>query len=202
MCFYFFFFFGLSTWILGSWEFCAYVICVLIFCFGGWWSGVDPKSILCEFFKAGQCTKGFKCKFSHDLNVQRKGEKIDIYSDKRDQGEEFCLPTMQIYHHVGGNISVVIIVIKLSLLGVETMEDWDQETLEKVVESKKTEYNPNKPTEIVCLLYSILSLSFSIFCVVDLYVLLFVYLFILRLCFCSDSHKQDASIPVSKVCNF
>jgi hypothetical protein len=34
----------------------------------------------------GQCAKGFKCKFSHDLNVQRKGEKIDIYSDKRDQG--------------------------------------------------------------------------------------------------------------------
>ena len=34
------------------------------------------------------------------------------------------------------------------------MEDWDQETLEKVVESKKMEYNQNKPTEIVC--YSIL----------------------------------------------
>lgn len=49
-------------------------------------SGVDPKSILCEFFKAGQCVKGFKCKFSHDLNVQRKGEKIDIFSDKRDEG--------------------------------------------------------------------------------------------------------------------
>ncbi|CAL5322390.1 unnamed protein product [Camellia sinensis] len=79
--------------------------------------GVDPKSILCEFFKAGQCAKGFKCKFSHDLNVQRKGEKIDIYSDKRDE---------------------------------ETMEDWDQETLEKVVESKKNEYNQNRPTEIVC----------------------------------------------------
>lgn len=30
------------------------------------------------------------------------------------------------------------------------MEDWDQETLEKVVESKKNEYNQNKPTEIVC----------------------------------------------------
>lgn len=29
------------------------------------------------------------------------------------------------------------------------MEDWDQETLEKVVESKKKEYNQNKPTEIV-----------------------------------------------------
>ncbi|KAK1285886.1 Zinc finger CCCH domain-containing protein 11 [Acorus calamus] len=79
--------------------------------------GVDPKSILCEFFKAGQCAKGFKCKFSHDLNVQRKGEKIDLYSDKRDE---------------------------------ETMDDWDQETLEKVVESKKIEYNQNKPTEIVC----------------------------------------------------
>lgn len=51
------------------------------------WIGVDPKSILCEFFKVGQCTKGFKCKFSHDLNVQRKGEKIDIYSDKRDEGD-------------------------------------------------------------------------------------------------------------------
>ncbi|KAL4189408.1 hypothetical protein AMTRI_Chr08g206920 [Amborella trichopoda] len=53
--------------------------------------GVDPKSILCEFFKVGQCAKGFKCKFSHDLNVQRKGEKIDIYSDKRDQVLGFYL---------------------------------------------------------------------------------------------------------------
>ncbi|XP_051127290.1 zinc finger CCCH domain-containing protein 11-like isoform X2 [Andrographis paniculata] len=79
--------------------------------------GVDPKSIVCEHFKVGQCAKGFKCKFSHDLNVQRKGEKIDIYTDKRDQ---------------------------------ETMEDWDQEMLEKVVESKSKEYNKNKPTDIVC----------------------------------------------------
>ncbi|KAF3493734.1 hypothetical protein DY000_02057336 [Brassica cretica] len=78
--------------------------------------GVDPKSILCEFFKAGQCQKGFKCKFSHDLNIQRKGEKIDIYSDKRDEDGD--------------------------------MEEWDQETLEKVVESKKNEYNQNKPTDI------------------------------------------------------
>ncbi|KAL6585369.1 hypothetical protein OROMI_002013 [Orobanche minor] len=80
--------------------------------------GVDPKSILCEHFKFGQCAKGFKCKFSHDLNVQRKGEKIDIYSDKRDDQE--------------------------------TMEDWDQDTLEKVVASKSEEYNKNKPTDIVC----------------------------------------------------
>ncbi|XAR69022.1 hypothetical protein NMG60_11000465 [Bertholletia excelsa] len=83
--------------------------------------GVDPKSILCEFYKVGQCAKGFKCKFSHDLNVQRKGEKIDLYSDKREQERER-----------------------------ETMDDWDQETLEKVVESKRKEYNQNKPTDIVC----------------------------------------------------
>ncbi|CAI9762054.1 unnamed protein product [Fraxinus pennsylvanica] len=81
--------------------------------------GVDPKSIVCEFFKVGQCAKGFKCKFSHDLSVQRKGEKIDVYSDKRDEGQG-------------------------------TMEDWDQETLEKVVASKSNEYNKNKPTDIVC----------------------------------------------------
>lgn len=80
--------------------------------------GVDPKSILCEFFKAGQCVKGFKCKFSHDLNIQRKGEKIDIYSDKRDDED--------------------------------TMEDWDQETLEKAIASKQNEYNQNRPTDIVC----------------------------------------------------
>ncbi|KAL8129776.1 hypothetical protein V2J09_018931 [Rumex salicifolius] len=79
--------------------------------------GVDPKSIVCEFFKAGQCTKGFKCKFSHDLNVQRKGEKIDIYTDKRDE---------------------------------DTMEDWDQATLEQAIEAKSKEYNQNKPTDIVC----------------------------------------------------
>ncbi|XVE61768.1 hypothetical protein DITRI_Ditri06bG0066300 [Diplodiscus trichospermus] len=33
---------------------------------------------------------------------------------------------------------------------VDTMEDWDQETLEKVVESKRKEYQQNKPTDIVC----------------------------------------------------
>ena len=34
--------------------------------------GADPKSVVCAFFKQGQCTKGDKCKFSHDLT----GEKI------------------------------------------------------------------------------------------------------------------------------
>ena len=46
--------------------------------------GVDPKTILCEFFRHGKCTKSFKCKFSHDFAVERKGPKVDLYSDKRD----------------------------------------------------------------------------------------------------------------------
>ena len=51
--------------------------------------GVDPKTVLCIFFKQGNCEKGRKCKFSHDLAVERKGEKRDLYSDTRDkEGEE------------------------------------------------------------------------------------------------------------------
>jgi hypothetical protein len=95
-------------------------------------AGVDPKSILCEFFKAGQCQKGFKCKFSHDLNIQRKGEKIDIYSDTRDEDGD--------------------------------MDEWDQETLEKVVESKKNEYNQNKPTDIVSCFSYLVFLGLFIIC--------------------------------------
>ena len=49
---------------------------------------MDPKSVLCEFFRRGACTKGFKCKYSHDLNVERKGEKIDLYSDQRENEED------------------------------------------------------------------------------------------------------------------
>jgi hypothetical protein len=45
-------------------------------------AGVDPKSIVCEFFRHGKCQKGFKCKYSHDLSVERKTSKIDIYSDR------------------------------------------------------------------------------------------------------------------------
>lgn len=46
----------------------------------------------------GQCAKGFKCKFSHDLNVQRKGEKIDIYSDKRDEGHLHEILNFDLYY--------------------------------------------------------------------------------------------------------
>ncbi|RLN72105.1 hypothetical protein BBJ28_00013832, partial [Nothophytophthora sp. Chile5] len=50
--------------------------------------GADPKSFLCAFFKAGVCTKGARCKFSHDLNIGKKAAKIDLYSDNRGEKEE------------------------------------------------------------------------------------------------------------------
>ncbi|XP_019878983.1 zinc finger CCCH domain-containing protein 15 homolog [Aethina tumida] len=50
--------------------------------------GADPKSIVCAFFKNGQCTKGDKCKFSHDLTIERKAEKRSLYVDMRDDDEE------------------------------------------------------------------------------------------------------------------
>lgn len=46
--------------------------------------GVDPKTVLCAFFKVGQCEKGVKCKFSHDMNVGRKVEKKNLYEDARE----------------------------------------------------------------------------------------------------------------------
>lgn len=47
--------------------------------------GVDPKTVLCAFFKAGTCEKGSKCKFSHDMNVERKVEKKNLYEDGREE---------------------------------------------------------------------------------------------------------------------
>lgn len=63
------------------------------------------------------------------------------------------------------------------------MEDWDQETLEKVVESKKTEYQQNKPTDIVCTqnktfnisLHAMLISVFSSFGLVRIFVTHLVY---------------------------
>ncbi|KAJ2750163.1 Translation machinery-associated protein 46, partial [Coemansia nantahalensis] len=69
--------------------------------------GVDPKSVLCVNFRSGHCERGAKCKFSHDPNVGRKGTKVDLYTDKRDQQ-----------------------------LADDTMDKWDQGRLEEVVLSK------------------------------------------------------------------
>ena len=50
--------------------------------------GVDPKTVVCTFYKQGNCEKGKKCKFSHDLSVERKGEKKNLYQDTREGEEE------------------------------------------------------------------------------------------------------------------
>ena len=50
--------------------------------------GVDPKTVLCIFYKQGNCEKGKKCKFSHDLAVERKQEKKSLYQDTRDGDAE------------------------------------------------------------------------------------------------------------------
>ncbi|CAL1717297.1 unnamed protein product [Somion occarium] len=68
--------------------------------------GVDPKTVLCAFYKAGHCEKGAKCKFSHDMNVGRKVEKKNLYEDGRED--------------------------KLA----DTMDKWDEEKLRNVVLSK------------------------------------------------------------------
>jgi hypothetical protein len=49
---------------------------------------VDPKSVVCEFFRHSRCDKGFKCKYSHDLSVERKTAKIDLFTDQRDVTKE------------------------------------------------------------------------------------------------------------------
>ncbi len=88
-------------------------------------AGVDPKSVLCEFFKQGVCDKGAKCKFSHDLSVSRKAAKVNIYEDRRD-GE-------------GGGEG--------GEKDKDNISDWDQQKLEAVVSSK---HGSEQKTDIVC----------------------------------------------------
>ncbi|KAH9980476.1 hypothetical protein BJV74DRAFT_779535 [Russula compacta] len=68
--------------------------------------GVDPKTVLCEFFKAGRCEKGSKCKFSHDRDVGRRVEKRNLYDDQREDK------------------------------AADTMDKWDEEKLRSVILSK------------------------------------------------------------------
>lgn len=87
--------------------------------------GVDPKTVLCAFWKAsGTCQKGDKCKFSHDTAVERKSAKINLYEDSRDaerQAKE-----------------------------ADTMDQWDQDKLEQVVQKKHHGPGIQTTTDIVC----------------------------------------------------
>jgi hypothetical protein len=84
--------------------------------------GVDPKTVVCIFFKKGNCEKGKKCKFAHDLALERKTEKRDLYQDTRQDEEETKKQ--------------------------ETSADWDEEKLRSVVLSKKG--NQKTTTDKVC----------------------------------------------------
>lgn len=76
--------------------------------------------MVCAFFKAGQCTKGDKCKFSHDLAVERKVEKRSLYVDMRDDDDEN-----------------------------DTMDDWTDEKLQEVVDKKHGKEKAMPKTDIV-----------------------------------------------------
>ncbi|RVD81915.1 uncharacterized protein DFL_009762 [Arthrobotrys flagrans] len=86
--------------------------------------GVDPKSVVCVFFKQGTCEKGKKCKFSHDLSIERKTEKRSLY-DNGGEGSSTAADSKQ-----------------------ETSENWDEAKLREVVLSKHG--NPKTTTDIVC----------------------------------------------------
>lgn len=95
--------------------------------------GVDPKTVLCIHFKAGNCERGAKCKFSHDLNVGRKVEKKNLYTDNREEGKRH---------------SWYFKIIEINLYALlDTMDTWDQKKLEEVVASKASK---QPPTDIVC----------------------------------------------------
>ena len=84
--------------------------------------GVDPKTVLCQFYKKGHCEKGKKCKFSHDLAVERKAEKKSLYTDSREEEKE--------------------------QKEQDKMDEWDEEKLRKVILSKHG--NPRTTTDKVC----------------------------------------------------
>ena len=72
----------------------------------------------------GNPSAGKKCKFSHDLAVERKALKKNLYTDDRD-GD-----------------------IEPGDKKEDTMDDWDEEKLRNVVKSKHG--NPQTTTDKVC----------------------------------------------------
>jgi len=74
-------------------------------------AGVDPKSILCAFFKQNLCKKGDKCKFSHDPEVERKAVKRNVYEQEEETMEEMTdesLAEMVSKKHAGNTDTDII----------------------------------------------------------------------------------------------
>jgi len=86
-------------------------------------SGVDPKSMFCQFFKQNLCKKGDKCKFSHDPAVERKAAKRNIYEAEKEEEK------------------------------TEGMDDWDDDKLAEVVKKKHGNEKVATTTDIICKLF-------------------------------------------------
>jgi hypothetical protein len=85
--------------------------------------GVDPKSILCMYFKQGKCQNGDKCKFGHDLALDNARMKRDMYTDARDTAAQEA---------------------------ADTMADWDEKTLADAVAQKSVTNKKANPTAKIC----------------------------------------------------
>jgi len=86
--------------------------------------GVDPKSVLCIYFKKGNCQFGDSCKLSHDLALDGKKAKADMFTDSRAK------------------------VMDEETLKNQDMSQWDDETLKRMLAKKNTQ--PANASEKVC----------------------------------------------------
>jgi hypothetical protein len=74
------------------------------------------------YFKQGKCERGDKCKFSHDLAIERKTAKKDMFTDARAGDEK----------------------------NEEGMEGWDDAKLKDVVGKKHGSQKIANQTDIIC----------------------------------------------------
>lgn len=79
--------------------------------------------VICKMFEAGLCNKGKKCRFAHSSkNEHMKVEQIDLFTDQRDQ--------------IFGN--------------KDTIDHWDKEKLDEVVDFNDRKYNTENRCDKLC----------------------------------------------------